>query len=206
LPIIRQNFGHSKENLGKKEKIMNHITREHNHWRLSEKLRELLLECRAGEDLGCSITNISVDENGLVATDGRRLVRIENHHTITPALYFCTSDGFLLEAEGNFPKYSDIIPRKEDLTKIVEVNALGQDITGLILGELIASGCIIKLSFYLKPIEILGDLVDGKMEVFVNSIDPARRPFLVEAETDIGSIKYIQMPLNVKNEVLTSEK
>jgi len=175
---------------------MNHITSEHNHWRLSEKLRRLLLECRAGEDSRYNITNIGVDENSLIATDGRRLVIIEIHHAILPALHFCTSDGFLLEAEGEFPKYSDIIPRKEDLTKIVEFNGLEQDITGLILGKLIASGCIVKLSFHLKPIEILADLVDGKMEVFVNSSDPAKMPFLIEAETDIGNIKYIQIPVN----------
>lgn len=181
------------------------ITNEYNHWRINGNLRSLLIECRAGEDSRYDITNICVRDDKLVATDGRRLVEIGISHSIKSGMYFCTNDGFMLESEGKFPRYKDVIPEKKVLRKIVELSDSGQNAIGVIFGQIIASGCNISLSFYLKPIEILEQIIAGKVEVFVHKKDPAKQPFLIEAETTIGYMRYVQMPVNVKNEIQESK-
>ncbi|KKK99441.1 hypothetical protein LCGC14_2632710 [marine sediment metagenome] len=178
-----------------------HIKKEYNHWQLDLDLRELLLECRAQEESRYAKTSICVSEGKLAVTDGKRLVVVHIDHEIEPGVYFCTSEGFLLVAEGRFPKYEDIIPEKENLSKIVDISESREDVAGLILGKLIASGCIAQLSLFLRPIEILEKIKEGSIKVFVDKTDPSTYPFLIEAETTLGEVEYIQMPLNIVNEV-----
>ncbi|HEC66562.1 MAG TPA: hypothetical protein ENI23_14900 [bacterium] len=181
---------------------MKRIEKNHGHWQLRGDLRDILIECRAEESTRYAISGIHVGENVLASTDGRRLVELQATHKIPEGNYFCTTDGFLLNTiEGNFPKYKDIIPEKSTLKKIVEVSAAGGNIIGLILGELCHAGCIIKLSLYEKPIEILSKAICGNCKVYVNKDSAADHPFMIEVETSFGDLRYIQMPINVENEV-----
>ena len=177
---------------------MKHITREHKHWQIKGDLKRLLMECKAKQPTPprYSLNEIYVRENKLIATDGKRLVEISIKHDIEPGNYFCTSDGFLLKTEGKFPKYESIIPKKGALRKIVKVTE-GYNASGFILGRIIYSGCITSLSLYRKPIELLERLRNGKVEVFVYRSKPEIHPFVIEAETILGKICYVQMPMDI---------
>lgn len=179
------------------------IVKEHAHWRLKGDLKILLLECRAKETTRYAINGICAKENKLISTDGRRLVEISIEHKIEVGNYYCSSDGFLLKTdEGKFPNYEDIIPKKGALRKIAQVTShQGDAVTGLIFGKIIHAGCIVSLPLYRRPAEILERLLDGKIKAFVQRIEPANRPFIIEAETIFGEIRYIQMPINVINEI-----
>lgn len=182
---------------------MSKIVRKHNHWQLTSELKELLLECRAESETRYAIAGVCVRENALVATDGRRLVEVQCTHRIEPGTYYVSEDGFLLETtELSFPKHEDIIPDKKEACQIVKTTeVMGEDVIGLILGELCHSGCITKLSFYQRPAEILSSIIDGEVCVFVHNKAPAEHPFLIEAETLLGKIRYVQMPVNVRNDI-----
>ena len=184
---------------------MRYIEKKYGHWQLRGDLREMLIECRAESSTRYAIVGIHVGKNKLAATDGRRLVELHVNHKIPQGNYFCTVDGFLLDTiEGNFPKYEDIIPEKSELKKICEVSSgegVGDNIIGLILGELCHAGCIVKLSLYENPIKILSGVIAGKCRVYISNTTPEERPFMIEAETSIGDLCYVQMPINVKNEV-----
>lgn len=182
---------------------MKHIEKIHEHWKLNGLLREMLLECRAKEEVSrFDIEGIRVGKNILASTDGHRLVELHVKHNIPQGNYFCTADGFLLDTiEGNFPKYEDIIPDKSKSKIIVDTSTgYGENIIGLILGELCHAGCICKLSFYGQPIKILSEVIDGKCKVYVNKTEPSDHPFMIEAETSIGDFCYVQMPIQVKNQ------
>jgi len=177
-----------------------YITETYGYWQLKGELKQLLLECKAEESARYSFDRVSVEENKLVATDGRRLVEINIGHKIEPGLYFCTSDGFLLKTtEGKFPKYKDIIPAKQKLLKVAEITESGPNVTGYILGKIINAGCIISLSLYRKPVELLEQLIEyNTIEAYVDKKNPAKNPFVIEAYTLLGQIRYIQMPLDIK--------
>lgn len=178
------------------------IKREHEHWKLGGILKQLLTECKTNESTRYAINGIHIEDGLFAATDGRRLVQIEQEHKIEPGNYFCTSDGYLLcFVDGKFPKYKEIIPSKGSLRKIVEVGGEGEYNVGLILGELCHAGCICKLSLYKRPAELLSKAICGKVKVFVNRKEPENHPFLIEAETSVGKMTYIQMPVNIKNEI-----
>jgi hypothetical protein len=176
---------------------------EYGHWKLPPQVTELLLECRAKESTRYAINGIRVGEGVLVATDGRRLIEVKTQHKIPEGNYFCTTDGFLLDGmEGNFPNHQSIFPNKDELRKIVEVDSgCGEEVIGLILGELCHVGCIVKLLLYQRPIEILSEILEGKTKAYVHSERPAESPFIIEAETSLGDIRYIQMPVGVENNV-----
>lgn len=182
--------------------MQKYIEKNHGHWQLKNSLRKVLLECRAKESTRYAINGIHIGENVLVATDGRRLVEVQCPHKIEYGNYFSTCDGFLLNfVDDKFPNYQDIIPKKNQLRKIVEVSGDGENVIGLILGELCNVGCICKFELYRQPIEILTKIIQGTTIVFVFRNKPAEYPFIIEAETKIGHLRYIQMPLfNVKNE------
>lgn len=181
---------------------MRNIVKEHKHWQLRGDLKKLLLECRAKESIRYALNGICVQENKLVVTDGRRLVEVEYTHEIKVGNYFCTTDGWLLDfVDGKFPKYQDIIPKKNQLRKIVESTGEGVDLIGLILGELCHAGCICKLGLYKKPAEILSSIIAGTVRVHVYRKEPKNKPFMIEAETTIGHVRYIQMPVTVENQV-----
>lgn len=181
---------------------MKAIKKNHGHWQLSDLLRRMLMECKAEESTRYAITGIHVGKDVLVSTDGHRLVELQVKHNVPEGNYFCTSDGYLLDITGeSFPKYKDIIPEKSTLRKIVETSSegIGENIIGLILGELCHSGCVIKLSLYENPIKILSEALIGKCCVYVHKTEPKERPFIIEAETSIGDLCYVQMPINVEN-------
>lgn len=182
---------------------MKYIEKNHGHWQLRGNLRDLLLECQAEEAIRYATDGIYVGKNTIVSTDGRRLIELKIKHNIPEGNYFCTADGFLLDfMDGNFPKYKDIIPDKSKSKKIVETSAdVGGHIVGLILGELCHARCITMLSFYQRPIEILSQILCGKCEVYVHETEPREQPFMIEAETAVGDLRYIQMPIAVKNKV-----
>ena len=177
------------------------IKKEYEHWKINGSLKELLMECRSKEASRHAIDGIHFANGKIAATDGRRLVEVTKTHKVKLGTYFCTSDGFLLPIEGNFPKYQEIIPPKDKLKKIVETDGEGDFIIGLIFGELCHAGCIINLSLYQRPIKILSKIILGKVRVYVNGKDPAERPFVIEAETSVGDVLYIQIPIKVKNEI-----
>ena len=178
------------------------IEEKYGHWKLAGPLKELLIECRAEEDSRYAITGICITKEALVATDGRRIVEVLTDHKIPAGNYFCTQDGYMLSMEDEkWPKYKDIIPDEDELNKIVEVDGEGDDIIGLILGELCRAGCICKLSLYQRPAELLSKAINGKVSVYVHKEGPAERLFMIKAETSIGNIIYIQMPVNVENKV-----
>lgn len=187
-----------------------YIEKNHGHWQLKAELKEILLECRAKQDNSRhAIRGICATENALAATDGKRLVEVQCRHEILLGTYYVSEDGYLLETtELRFPKYEDVIPEKDQSQKIVEVGEhhMGENVIGLILGELCHAGCITNLSLYQRPVEILSAIIEGKVRVFVHKESPADRPFLIEAETTIGFIRYAQMPLNVKNEAKEPNK
>lgn len=177
------------------------VEKSHGHWKLTGQSRELLLECRAEEDTRYALKGIGVTEGALASTDGRRLVEIECSHKIPPGTYYVSEDGYLLEtAELAFPKYRDIIP--QNTRRIVKVKDVenGWAVIGLILGELCHSGCIVNLSLYQRPIEILSGIIKGTIEVYVDKGKPAECPFLIKTEAPFGDVTYVQMPINVKNE------
>lgn len=181
-----------------------YIECNHDHWQLKGELRDLLMECRAVEEsTRYAVTGIHAEKNDLVATDGHRIVIVQRQHKIKMGVYFCTEDGFLLalSEDDTFPKYKDIIPAKETLNEIVNVEGQGIDLTSLILGRLITAGCIVRLSLYRRPVELLEQVIDGRVNVFVAQTETASRPFMIEAETSVGFVRYIQMPVHVKNEV-----
>ena len=184
---------------------MRYIEKKHGHWQLRGDLREILMECRAEDSTRYAIEGIHVGKNVLVSTDGHRLVELKCQHNIPIGNYFCTADGFLLDCIGDkFPKYQDIILDKSESKKIVEVSAsegVGDNIIGLILGELCHAGCIVKLSLYENPIKILSKAIAGKCKVYVDAVEPKHRPFMIEAETSIGNLIYVQMPITVENDV-----
>ena len=62
--------------------MRNLITREHGYWRIKDDLKYLLRECRAKQATRYSIDSIGVFKNTLVATDGKRLLRISINHKI----------------------------------------------------------------------------------------------------------------------------
>ena len=180
------------------------IEKNHGHWQLKGDLKELLMECKAKDSTRYAITGIHVGENTLVSTDGRRLIELHIKHKIPQTTYFCSTDGFLLDAiEGYFPKYKDIILDKSKSKIVVEISSSeseGENIIGLILGELCHAGCIVKLSLYEIPSKILSKVIEGKCSVYVSKTAPEEHPFMIEAETSIGRLLYIQMPIAVKNE------
>ncbi len=190
--------------LFERNRKMRCIEKNHGHWQLRGDLREMLMECRAESSTRYAIEGICVGENTLAVTDGRRLVELRIEHKIPEATYFCTVDGFLLDVvDGNFPKYRDIIPDKTKSKIIVDVSSgegVGDYIIGLILGKLCHAGCIIKLSLYENPIKILSKVIAGRCRVYIHETEPRERPFMIEAETSIGNLIYIQMPIDVKNE------
>lgn len=178
-----------------------YIKKMHGYWQLKGCLRKLLLECKAQESTRYAIKGICVEENKFCATDGRRLVVIEHPHKIEPGNYFSTNDGFLLDfIDGKFPDYQAIIPKATEIRQIVKTSGKGEDTIGLILGELCHAGCICVLNLYQRPIELLSKNICGKITVSVFRKDPESHPFVIEAETEIGHLQYIQMPVNVKNE------
>ncbi len=183
------------------------IGRNHDHWQLRNDLKRLLLECRAKESSRYAINGIHVEEGKLAATDGRRLVEIEVKHKIESGNYFCTTDGYLLTfIDGKFPDYKKIIPSKGTLRKIVKVSGEGSMLIGLVLGELCRAGCICQLSLYDQPAKILSKMISGRVSVYVARKKPAEKPFIIEAETTIGNIRYIQMPVSTKNELKEQPK
>ena len=178
------------------------IQKNRGHWQIKNILKRLLLECKAKENTRYAIDGIHVAKNEFVATDGRRLIEIVYKHEIELGNYFLTQDGFLLGfLDGKFPKYNNIIPVKNTLRKILETKGEGENIIGLILGELCYAGCICKLSLYNAPANLLSKIVLGTTEVFVNKDKPAEHPFLIEAKTTLGFVRYLQMPITVKNKV-----
>lgn len=181
---------------------MKYIEKNHGHWQIKGLLKKILMECRAKETSRYAINGICVGENTFASTDGRRLVELQFNHKIPEGNYFCTSDGYLLDLEGNFPKYKDIIPKKKDLKRIVKVESqsVGENVIGLIIGELCHAGCVIKLSLYQRPITILSKVLSGTCEVYISKVEPESHPFIIEVETSIGHLRYVQMPVNVKNE------
>jgi len=181
-----------------------YIEKQHGHWQLTGGLRELLLECRGNDNTRYALTAVYVADNVLAATDGRRLVEIQYKHKITRGNYFCTTDGFLLPFvdDERFPDYKKIIPAKDKLRAIVQVDeTTGENVVGLILGELCHAGCIIALTLYEKVADVLSENIDGAVTVFVSKEHTGDHPFVIEADTKFGHLRYIQMPINVKNEV-----
>ncbi len=185
------------------------IEKQYGYWQLKGDLKRLLLECRSAFTTryainGIQINGIHIEEGKLVATDGWRLVEIEYNHEIPSGNYFATSDGYLLDKlEGKFPKYRDIIPDKKQLRQIVKTSGMGEAVIGLILGKLCHAGCICRLNLYERPVKILTKIIAGEIRVYVDKKEPAEHLFLIEAETTIGNIKYVQMPVTTKNEIET---
>jgi len=187
---------------------MLNIEKNHGHWQLKGNLKILLMECRAKESSRYAINGVHIGKNVLAATDGHRLVELQFEHNIPEGNYFCTADGFLLNfTDGKFPKYRDIIPKKSQLKKIVEISSSGENAIGLIIGEICHAGCICKLSLYKKPIAILSKVIAGMCRVYVSKKEPEHRPFIIEAETSIGDLCYVQMPISdMENKVMVSAK
>ena len=181
---------------------MRFIEKSHGHWQLKNELRKLLLECRAKENTRYAINGICVEENRLCATDGRRLVVVEHLHTIELGNYFSTNDGFLLDfVDGKFPSYQKIIPKPNEIRQIVKTSGEGKDIIGLVLGELCHAECICKLALYGQPMKILSNIICGEVTVSVFREKPKEHPFIIEAETSVGHLQYIQMPVNIENKI-----
>jgi hypothetical protein len=96
------------------------------------------------------------------------------------------------------------MPEKSTLRKIVETSSdesVGENIIGLVIGELCHVGCIIAMFLYEKPIKILSEIICGKCRVYVSKVEPESHPFMIEAEASFGDLRYVQMPIKVKNEV-----
>lgn len=180
---------------------MKSVTTENGHWKICNPILELLHECRADEAGRYSLENIYVGEDVLVVTDGRRLVEVATSHSIPIGIYPITVDGYLLtlDTESSFPKYLDIFPDKKKCDKIVETGEYKT--AGLILGSLIHAGCFIDLDLFLKPMDALSKVNYKTISVWVYTANTAARPFLLECDSDVGKIRYIQMPVNVENKV-----
>lgn len=179
-----------------------YIEKNHGHWQLKDGLRRLLLKCKAKDTTRYTINGIHVGENKLCATDGKRLIEIERSHQIPLGNYFSTSDGFLLDfVDGKFPNYQDIIPKPKEIRQIVKTSGEGENVIGLILGELCHAGCICKLNLYEQPTKILSGIICGEVIVSVFRKNTKKHPFIIEAETKIGHLRYIQMPVSTQNEI-----
>ncbi len=103
--------------------------------------------------------------------------------------------------DEKWPKYKDIIPKDDDLKRIVEVVGEGDKLAALILGALCHASCICNLGLYQKPIELLSKAIEGRGSVYVHEKESADRPFMIKAGTNFGNIIYIQMPVTTKNEI-----
>ena len=176
-----------------------YLKREYGVWQICGNLKKLLCDCRAKMTTRYAISGIYVSDGVLASTDGRRLVDVKLSHKIEPDIYFCSKDGWLLSPiEGNFPKYEDIVPKEKDSRIVVETNGYpGSKVIGKIFGGLYSAGIEYDYALLKRPIEILSEIIDGKARVYVSKKKPAEHPFLIEAHTEIGEVRYVQMPIHL---------
>lgn len=172
------------------------IKKEHGHWHLPDGLHHLLRECMAKEPNRYGINGIYAGDNTLATTDGRRLLEVQIEHEISLGSYFCTDDGYFLDTlDGNFPKYEDIFPKKAQRQRLVHISGYGKEIIGIVLGKLIAAGCLIDIDLLYGPAKLLRQVEPMDITVFVYRKGPGLRPFVLEAETKFGPIRYLQMTI-----------
>lgn len=94
------------------------ITNEMGHYRLHGAVKSMLQNTLAKTSTRYALEYVFVEENKLVATNGKKLIVIEKRHEIDPGLYHLTDDGFLLADVDNsrYPKYHDILLDKSEVT------------------------------------------------------------------------------------------
>lgn len=181
---------------------MKSVEFNHNHWKLSQKLRRLLTSCAAKEQTRYALNGIGVTEKTIAATDGRRLIVLEKEHGINPGIYFVTQDGWLLErTDGKFPKYEDVIPAKDKLKLLAEIDYTSRlGAIAVILGELVHAKCICDIGLLYGPGSLLGQVEISQLAVYVDTKDAPCNPFLLEGSCCFGKLQYLQMPVNWKKE------
>lgn len=181
---------------------MKSIEFKHNHWKLTPKLRRLLMSCADKKPTRYDIDGIGVKENVIAATDGRRLIVLEKEHGINPGIYFVTQDGWLLErTDGKFPKYEDVIPKRNKLKLLTEIgntNMLGA--IAVILGKLVQAGCICDIKLLYGPSCLFNQIEISNLAVYVDKEDAPHSPFLLEGSCCFGKLQYLQIPVNWKKE------
>ncbi|KKL96598.1 hypothetical protein LCGC14_1842880 [marine sediment metagenome] len=182
---------------------MKRLIKEYGHWKIQSPLWEFIDSCRSDVPTRFSIEHVYVPENRLVATDGRRLIVVNIEHKIKEGLYPVTKDGYLLKADvdGEFPKYQDIVPDKKNMTHIVESEDRLEIASFLVLGALVNAGCIVDLKKFLPPMKALEKIKAGCINVWVDAAEPELRPFMLECQTSLDLVTYIQMPVRVKNKI-----
>ncbi len=94
------------------------ITNEIGHHRLHDSVRSMLHNTVAKSGTRYALEYVFVEENRLVATNGKKLIVIEKQHKIKPGLYYLTDDGFLLADVDNshYPKYQKILLDESEVT------------------------------------------------------------------------------------------
>lgn len=180
---------------------MKSVEFNHNHWKLTPKLRKLLMSCAAKESTRYAINGIGVTKNALAATDGRRLIVLEKEHGIEPGEYFVSQDGWLLKRnDGKFPKYEDIIPDKGNLNLLAKIDDTGSlGAIAVILGKLIQAECICDIRLLYGPGSLFSQIEISDLSVYVDKKDAPHNPFFIEGSCSFGKLQYLQTPVNWKS-------
>ncbi len=178
------------------------ITNEIGHHRLHGAVKSMLQNTLAKTSTRYALEYVFVEENRLVATNGKKLVVIEKEHDIEPGLYYLTVDGFLLaDVDGNsYPKYQSILLDESEVT-----------VTPITLCDMpqIAFSLIV---YHLNQHKILFDmfilqeslLLDVDYDDCILKTISPDRPFQLEFSistrhgSDCAKVVYMQMPIHEK--------
>lgn len=171
------------------------FNKTYDHWRLPEELAKVLKICRSCEPSPrYGIDQIHIEANTFVATDGQRLLVIEQKHDIREGCYFITGDNWLLNSvEAKFPFWRDIVPEVKKLKSLFKSHRSPADFS-IVVAKLIAVKVAFDLTLFYPVFLAINsdDLTD--FEVFVHKKDTSTSFFIVKANCDLGKITYIQMP------------
>jgi hypothetical protein len=172
------------------------ITEKYEHWQLNPVMASILLETVHDEPSRHALQCVCVEDENFIATNGRKLVVIEQSNKIDNGIYFLTKDGFLLPCpeEGSFPKWRDVCLK----------DAQKQEINGVDTAEHILS----KIVYFLNKADMLFDftlLQDSLLPVLeftdecVLETKLSGDPFQIRLKVSIrnrsAKILYIQMPM-----------
>lgn len=178
-----------------------YIRKEQGIWQLCGELKQILLECKATCDTRYALNGVHISKGCFVASDGSRLVEIKRNHKIPAGDYFVTPGGWLIkpkESEKSFLMYRDIITDLKKSRLIVDAGPTnGRLVIGMIFGGLFSVGFPFAYDLYKKPIEILSKTISGHVKVYVDKVAPAEWPFLIDADLTFGTMRYVQMPVNL---------
>jgi hypothetical protein len=170
--------------------------------RLSPALTSLLAECIA-EYSTCiaeystryKINRVKIENDKMIVTDGRRLLKLEITHNLKQGLYYLTSDGFLLQdKDGAFPKYQEILdPINKHICKHTVILTPDENI---LFYKIAKTGHAVNLEWLKKIITLLMDCGTSDIDVYIDPEAKGDKPIKLSGKISGGSFQYTQMPMS----------